>query len=277
MTLPHRSVLVTGCSSGIGLATARLAKSKGWRVLATARKSQDIARLRDSDGLEVIPLELTDPASIARCADAALAATEGKLGALFNNAAYGQAGAIEDVRPEVMRRQLETNLIGPHDLARRLIPAMRRNGAGRIVQCSSVLGLVSGPFRGTYSASKFALEALSDAMRIELAGTGIHVSIIEPGPIRTRFIDNVIKSIEDDIDVDGSVHRELYSARLMALRNGGKSTFKLEPEAVAAKVLHALESPRPRIRYPVTVSTRLAMLMKRTLPDRIVDRIMKGQ
>jgi NAD(P)-dependent dehydrogenase (short-subunit alcohol dehydrogenase family) len=270
----RRAILVTGCSSGIGLATARLLHRRGWRVFATARRAEDLARLAGDEGLEAVALELADPASIEACAAHVLAATEGRLEALFNNAAYGQVGAVEDLTPEVLRRQLEVNLIGTHDLTRRLVPTMRRQGHGRIVQCSSVLGLVSGRYRGAYSASKFALEALSDAMRLELAGSGIRVSLVEPGPIRTRFIDNVLAAFEGAIDWQASPHRAEYERRLAALRSGGKATFKLEPEAVAAKVLHAVESPRPKIRYYVTVPTRLAVLMRRALSSRAIDRIM---
>lgn len=273
----QRSILITGCSSGIGLASARLMKERGWRVLATARRPEDLERLARAEGLEALPLELTDPVSIATCAETALRLTEGRLDALFNNAAYGQVGAVEDLTPAVLRLQLECNLIGTHDLTRRILPAMRRQGAGRIVQCSSVLGIVAGSLRGAYSASKFALEAMSDAMRLELAGTGIHVAIIEPGPIRTRFIDNVLAAFERHIDWQGSPHRAAYERRMLALRSGGKEAFKLGPEAVAAKVAHAVESPRPRIRYRVTVPTHLAALMKRALPDRMIDRLMTGQ
>ena len=267
----RRSILITGCSSGIGLASARALKARGWRVLATARKPDDLARLREVEGLEAIPLELGDQASIAACAVEALSLTEGRLDALFNNGAYAQVGAVEDLTSEVLRQQFEVNFIGWHELTRRIIPAMRRQGHGRIVQCSSVLGFLSGPYRGAYSASKYALEGLTDAMRLELAGTGIKVSLIEPGPIRTRFLENVYTAFVANIDIDGSPHRETYRRRLESIRAGGKQTFKLGPEAVAAKLVHAVESPRPKIRYFVTTSTYLAAAMKRTLPGRIVD------
>lgn len=269
----ERSILITGCSSGIGLASARVLKARGWRVLATARKPDDLRRLRDDEGVETLHLELADPTSIARCAGHALERTGGKLTALFNNAAHGQVGAVEDVSPELMRRQFEVNLIGTHDLTRRVIPAMRANGKGRIVQCSSVLGLVSGPFRGAYCASKFALEGLTDVLRIELAGTGIQVSLIEPGPIRTRFVEHALAAFRDNIDIENSPHRDAYRARLASMERGGKATFKLEPEAVAAKLVHAVESRRARCRYYVTTPTYVAALARRILPASLLDRV----
>lgn len=269
----RRSILVTGCSSGIGLASARLLKARGWRVLATARSADDLARLERDEGVEAIRLELADPASIAACADAVLARTSGRLDALFNNAAFGQVGAVEDLSADVLRRQFEVNVVGWHDLTRRLIPAMRAQGHGRIVQCSSVLGLVATPYRGAYCASKYAVEALSDALRIELVGTGIHVALIEPGPIRTRFVATALAEFKRSIDIAGSPHRATYEARLASMEKGGKETFKLEPEAVAEKLVHAVESPRPKLRYFVTTPTYLAAALRRLLPARLLDHV----
>lgn len=266
-----RSILITGASSGIGLASARLMKARGWRVLATARTPADLERLRREEGVEAIYLDLADGEAIARCADEALALTGGALAALFNNGAYGQVGAVEDLSAEVLRRQIEVNLIGTHELTRRIIPAMRARGAGRIVQCSSVLGFVSAPYRGAYCASKFALEALSDAMRIELRGSGISVSIIEPGPIRTRFVETALAHFRRTVDIEGSAHRDTYRARLASMEQGGKSTFKLEPEACAWKLVHAVESARPRRRYFVTVPTYIAAASQRLLPPSLAE------
>lgn len=270
-----RSILITGCSSGIGLASVRAMKARGWRVLATARTPADLARLASEEGVDALHLELADAASIAACADEALRLTGGRVDALFNNGAYGQVGAVEDLTADVLRRQIEVNFIGTHDLTRRLIPAMRAHGFGRIVQCSSVLGLVSGKYRGAYCASKFALEALSDAMRLELEGTGIRVSLIEPGPIRTRFLDTALSMFEKHVDIDASPHRDTYRARLISMRAGGKSTFKLEPEAVAVKLVHACESARPKRRYFVTTPTYIAAFVKRVAPDFILDAFLK--
>lgn len=273
--MTSRAILITGASSGIGLASARMLKGRGWRVLATARKPADLARLREEEGVEALHLELADPASVLRCATETLRLTDGAIDAVFNNAAFGQVGAVEDLSADVLRRQLEINLIGGHELTRRLIPAMRARGRGRIVQCSSVLGLVSGPYRGAYVASKFALEGLSDALRIELAGSGIHVSLIEPGPIRTRFVETALAAFKAEIDIEGSPHRDAYRARLAAMEAGGKQAFKLEPEAVAEKLVHAVESGRPRVRYFVTTPTYAADLLRRVLPARLLDRVLK--
>ncbi len=266
-----RAILITGCSSGIGLASARVFKARGWRVLATARRPEDRARLERELGVEALALELTEPASIEACAQGALERTGGRLYGLFNNAAFGQVGAVEDLTPDLLRRQLEVNLIGTHDLTRRVLPAMRRHGAGRIVMCSSVLGLAAVPLRGAYCASKFALEALTDSLRIELKGTGIAVSLIEPGPIRSRFVESALANFVATVDIEGSPHRETYRARLEAMKGGGASFFKLEPEAVAAKLVHALESQRPRRRYYVTVPTYLAAAGKCLLPGPLAD------
>lgn len=269
--MTRKTILITGCSSGIGLASARIMRGHGWRVLATVRTDEDHARVSSELGVEVLRLDLGDPASIARCADEALRLSDGQIDALFNNGAYGQVGAVEDLSADVLRRQMEVNLIGTHDLTRRFIPAMRERGAGRIVQCSSVLGFVSVPYRGAYCASKFALEALSDAMRHELGGTGIHISIIEPGPIRTRFVEHALENFRSTVDIETSAHRETYMARLAAMEQGGKSTFKLEPEAVAFKLVHAAESARPKRRYKVTIPTYLAAAGKRVLPASLAD------
>jgi NAD(P)-dependent dehydrogenase (short-subunit alcohol dehydrogenase family) len=269
--MTQRSILITGCSSGIGLASARIMKARGWRVLATARRPEDLAMLSREVGVEALPLELADSASIAACAAEALHRTGGDLYALFNNAAYGQLGAVEDLSTELLRRQLEVNVLGTHELTRTIVAAMRKQGEGRIVMCSSVLGLAAMPHRGAYCASKFALEALSDSLRLELRGTGLHVSIIEPGPIRTRFVEHALANFKTSIDIEASAHRDTYRARLAVLDAGGQGRFKLEPEAVARKLVHAVESRRPKARYYVTVPTYLAAAAKRLLPLSIQD------
>ncbi|MDX2317577.1 MAG: SDR family oxidoreductase [Hyphomicrobiaceae bacterium] len=269
----QRSVLITGCSSGIGLASALEMKARGWRVFATARKPEDIARLRDEHGLESLYLDYADPASIAAAAAHVLEATNGALTALYNNGAYGQPGAIEDITPDVLRQQFEVNVIGWLDLTRRIIPAMRARGEGRIVFCSSVLGLIVAPYRGAYAASKFAVEALADALRMELAGSGIQISLIEPGPIATRFVEHCLEAYRRNIDMEGSPHREIYRTRLAKMEEGGKKSFKLGPEAVAAKLVHALESKRPKARYYVTFPTYAAAFLRRLLPARALDAV----
>jgi len=271
--MEQRSILITGCSSGIGLASAREMKARGWRVFATARKPEDIKRLRDEIGVESLYLDYAEPASIAAAAEQVLAATGGTLSALFNNGAYSQPGAVEDLRPEVLRVQFEVNVFGWHDLTTRLIPAMRAQGEGRIVFCSSVLGLIAAPYRGAYCASKFAIEALADALRIELAPSGIKVILIEPGPIASRFVEHALEAYRRNIDLEGSPHRAIYRARIARLEQGGSQTFKLGPEAVAAKLVGALTSKRPKSRYYVTLPTYAAVLMRRLLPTRVLDAV----
>ncbi|APE29649.1 short-chain dehydrogenase [Halomonas aestuarii] len=269
-----RSVLVTGASSGIGQAAALALAKRGWRVFATARREEDLARLRD-EGLTAVPLDLDDSDSIAACLEAVLEATDGRLDALFNNAAYGQPGAVEDLSREVLRAQLETNLLGTHELTCRVLTAMRRQGAGRIVQNSSVLGLAAMPYRGAYVCSKFALEGLTDTLRQELHGSGIRVSLIEPGPITSRFRENAYRAFKAHIDTAHSAHADTYravEARLAGHDDGGP--FTLGPDAVVDKLVHALESPRPRARYYVTVPTHLFGTLKRLLGTRMLDRVL---
>ncbi|MCP5083866.1 MAG: SDR family oxidoreductase [Alphaproteobacteria bacterium] len=269
----EKSVLITGCSTGIGYHCAHAMKERGWRVFATARKPQDLARLK-YEGLETVYLDYADPKSISHCADFVLQQTGGKLLGLFNNGAYGQPGAIEDLSTDILRRQLETNVFGWHDLTRRLLPAMRKNGQGRIVQNSSVLGLVALKWRGAYNASKFAIEGLSDTMRLELEGTGVHVVLIEPGPIKSKFVNSSLEHFRKNIDVEGSVHKDLYQGQLARMEGsaqtaGGK--FKLGPEAVQKCLVKALEDPNPRAHYYVTKPTFILGALRRLLPQRALD------
>ncbi|MCV3734615.1 SDR family oxidoreductase [Rhizobium sp. TRM96647] len=261
-----RTIIVTGCSSGIGAHCARALKADGWRVFATVRKEADRAPL-EADGIEALIMDYTDPASIAALADTVLARTGGRIDALFNNGAYGQAGAVEDLPVEALRRQFETNVFGWHDLTRRLIPAMRSQGHGRIVQCSSILGLVPYRWRGAYNASKFALEGLSLTLRMELAGSGVHVSLIEPGPIESRFTANAIAHIEKNIDLEGSVHAEEYRRQMRRLRGeSAPARGKLGPDAVYSVLRHALNARAPRPHYIVTSPAKKGALLKKLLP-----------
>ncbi|QTP58796.1 SDR family oxidoreductase [Billgrantia antri] len=270
------SVLVTGGSSGIGHAAAHALAQRGWRVFTTARRGEDIARL-EGEGLEVLSLELSSSESIERCVAQLLERTDGRLDALFNNAAYGQPGAVEDLSREVLRAQLEANLLGTHELTTRIIPVMRKQGSGRIVQNSSVLGFAALPYRGAYVCSKFALEGLTDALRQELHGSGIHVSLIEPGPIASRFRENAYRAFRANIDTEHSVHRETYravEARLAGRKDSSGGTFTLGPDAVVDKLIHALESRRPKPRYHVTLPTHLFGVLKRLLSTRGMDRVL---
>ena len=271
----EHSVLITGCSSGIGYRCAHGLKARGFRVFASARKQKDVERLT-GEGLEALRLDLDDPDSIGWAVDQVLSRTDGRLYALFNNGAYGQPGAVEDLSREVLRAQFETNLLGWHDLTCRFIPVMRKQGYGRIVQNSSILGLVTLASRGAYVASKFALEGLTDTLRLELDGSGIHISLIEPGPIESRFRANSHEKFRVNIDVDNSLHRERYlAAEKRLLKEGPAQPFTLPPEAVLTKLLHALESRRPRARYYVTVPTYLFGNLRRILPTRALDWVLR--
>ncbi len=261
-----KTILISGCSSGIGLCVANGLKARGHRVFAGARQASDVARLR-AQGLESLYLDLRDPVSIDQAVEQVLTATGGVLDALFNNAAYGQPGAVEDLSREALREQFETNLFGTHELTNQVLPVMRRQGHGRIIQNSSVLGLVAMPYRGAYNASKFALEGLSDTLRLELKNTGIHVSLIEPGPILSRFRENAYAAFLKHIDKARSPHRDQYEAMERRLvTQGPAAPFTLPPQAVLGKVTHALESSRPRIRYYVTAPTYLFAATRRLLP-----------
>jgi NAD(P)-dependent dehydrogenase (short-subunit alcohol dehydrogenase family) len=267
----QRSILITGCSSGIGHTCAHGLAARNWRVIASARKPADVARLQ-SEGLTAVQLDLDDPASIQAGLDAALTMTGGRLDALFNNGAYGQPGAVEDLTREVLRAQFETNLFGWHDLTRRVIPLMRQQGQGRIVHNSSVLGVIALPYRGAYVASKFALEGLTDALRLELAGSGIAVSLIEPGPILSRFRENGHAAYQHAIDAEHSVHRATYERMVERLTTDGPAQpFTLPPEAVLKKLIHALESRKPRPRYYVTFPTYLMGTLRRLLSTAALD------
>lgn len=272
-----KSILITGCSSGIGYCAAQGLHARGYRVFATARKTADVARLQE-EGLESLQLDLNDSDSIQSCLETILERTGGTLDALFNNAAFGQTGAVEDLRREVLRAQFETNLFGTHELTCLVLPVMRRQGHGRIIQNSSVLGLVTMPFRGAYSASKFALEGLTDTLRMELRDSPIHVSLIEPGPILTRFRANSLELFKRNIDFEHSPFQETYRATLQRLEKTGAAVpFTLTPEAVLKKLLHALESPRPKARYYVTVPTYLFAYLRRLLPTRLLDSVVANR
>jgi len=271
----ERAILITGCSSGIGLCVARGLRQRGYRVFATARKLQDVDRL-NALGLESLPLDLDDSDSIAWAVEEILRRTGDRLYGLFNNGAWGQPGAVEDLRREVLRAQFETNVFGWLDLTNRIIPVMRRQGYGRIIMNSSVLGFAAMPMRGAYNASKFAIEGLTDTLRMELAGTPIHVVLVEPGPIESRFRANALAHFVNNIDIDASVFAESYRTTLKRLEAEGPVVpFTLPPEAVLNKVVHALESRWPKPRYYVTVPTWLFGYLKRVLPVRLMDAILR--
>jgi NAD(P)-dependent dehydrogenase (short-subunit alcohol dehydrogenase family) len=268
----QKSILITGCSSGIGYDAAHGLQKRGWRVFATCRKPADCARLQ-TEGLESFPLDYADEASIAAALAEALSRTGGTLDALFNNGAYACPGAVEDLPRAALREIFETNLFGYHDLARRVIPVMRRQGQGRIVNCSSVLGLVALKWRGAYVATKFAMEGLTDVLRIEMQGTGIQVVLIEPGPVTSRIRANAIPHFERWIDWKASARAAEYKGLMHRLYDddGTPDRFELPPSAVTAKLIHALESRRARPRYFVTTPIHAMNIARRILPTRALD------
>ncbi|XSG85718.1 MAG: SDR family NAD(P)-dependent oxidoreductase [Methylohalobius sp. ZOD2] len=272
---PVNTILITGCSSGIGYVTAQGLKERGYQVFASARKSEDVERLK-AEGFEAVQLDLDDSASIQTAVTDVLERTGGTLDALFNNGAWGQVGAVEDLSRDVLRAEFETNLFGTHELTNTVLPIMRRQGHGRILYNSSVLGLIALPYRGAYNASKFALEGLVDTLRLELSGTRIYPVLIEPGPILTKFRDNAYRKFKENIDPEPSPYREVYRKMEEKLTTDGPVVpFTLPPEAVLQKVIYALESPRPKIRYYVTVPTYLFGFLKRVLPLRALDWILR--
>ncbi|WP_371156836.1 SDR family NAD(P)-dependent oxidoreductase [Jannaschia sp. 2305UL9-9] len=268
-----RSILITGCSSGIGLDAARRLSERGWQVFAACRKPEDCARL-EAEGLTSPLIDYEDGATIAPALDRVLDATGGTLTALFNNGAYAIPGLVEDLPTEALRQTFEANFFGWHTLTRQVIPVMRAQGHGRIVQNSSVLGFAAMPWRGAYNATKFAVEGLTDTLRMEMRGTGIHVSLIEPGPITSAFRANARANFEAWIDWRTSVRSKDYEVEIRRLGSGDKGRFELPASAVTAKLIHAIEAPKPRPRYYVTVPTYLGGAMKRLFPTSLSDRIL---
>lgn len=277
MTSALKSILITGAASGIGFDAAQTLQSKGWRVFASCRQKADAERLMANGFPDAIHLDYEDPDSITAAVNHVLTSTGGSLDALFNNGAYAIPGPIEDLSRAAMTASLNANFLGWHDLTVQLLPAMRAQGHGRIVNCSSVLGLVATPYRGAYCASKFAVEAWSDALRMEMVDAGIFVSLIEPGPIVTEFRANAVKRFEQWVDWENSLRVEEYRTGLLdrVYKGSGNSPFSKPASAVTAKLIHAIESPRPKARYFVTVPTYGADVLRRLLPTSLLDQVMK--
>ncbi len=267
----QKTILITGCSSGIGYCVAAGLKQRGYRVIATARRAESVVQLK-AEGFESLQLDLAQSESIQQAFEQIMQLTDGKLYALFNNGAFGLPGAVEDLTRDNLKFQFETNVFGWLELTNLVIPVMRQQGFGRIIQNSSVLGFVAMPFRGAYNASKFAIEGLTDTLRLELKGTGIYISLIEPGPILSRFRANAVQALQQHIDIENSVHREKYLGVLERLnKEGAAAPFTLPPEAVLKRVIHALEAKKPRVRYYVTFPTYLFAFLKRILSHRQLD------
>lgn len=267
-----KSILITGCSTGIGLHAAHAMRALGWRVFAACRKAEDCARLQ-AEGFDAPVLDYQRQETIDAALQEVLEATGGTLDAVFNNGAYAIPGAVEDLSTDALRDIFETNFFGWHSLTSVVIPVMRAQGHGRIVQCSSVLGLITMPWRGAYNATKFALEGLTDTLRQEMRDTDIEVILIEPGPITSEFRANSIKQFERWVDWKSSPRAAQYEAELRPRLYASvkKDTFELGPEAVSAKLIHAVTSPRPRPRYYVTAPTYISGFMRRVLPTKALD------
>ena len=270
------TVLITGCSSGIGYHVAKGLKERGYNVYATARKEADVQRLI-SEGIKCLQLDYADSESVQDLANELMLLVGTNLYGVFHNGAYGQPGAVEDLTRETLEKQFAANVFGWMELNNRLIVMMRQNNRGRIIFNSSVLGLVSLPFRGAYNASKYAIEGFADTLRLELSDTNIKVSLIEPGPIESRFRANALQALKDNVNMEDSVHRDRYKRTIARLaKEGHVEPYTLSPEAVLEKVIHAFEHNSPKAHYYVTKPTYIMGFLKRILPTKVMDKfIMK--
>lgn len=273
----QKSILITGCSSGIGYDAAHGLKRKGWRVFATCRKAEDCARL-EAEGLESFPLDYESQDSMDAAVAETLERTGGTLDAVFNNGAYGIPGLLEDLPTDGLRAIFETNFFAQHELTRQLIPVFRKQGHGRILMNSSVLGFAALTWRGAYNSTKFAMEGWADTLRLELTGTNIHVVLIEPGPITSLIRENSVPHYEKWIDPESSARRDEYKnkleKRLYRPTVDKPDPFELPASAVTSVVLDALTLMKPRPRYRITTPTKAFSVLKRLLSTRMLDRIL---
>ncbi|MCG9051904.1 SDR family NAD(P)-dependent oxidoreductase [Laribacter hongkongensis] len=270
----EKRILVTGCSSGIGLASALCLQQAGWQVFASARRAEDVEKLRPQFPL-ALQMDVDSSESIRAGVARVLEQTGGMLDAVFSNAGFGQPGAVEDIPRNALRQQFETNVFGTWELVSEVLPVMRRQGHGRILFNSSVLGFAPMRWRGAYNASKFALEGMVDTLRLELDGTGIQVSLVEPGPIVSRFRPNALQHFLVHVDHRHSVHADVYERELQRLQKEGEATrFTLPASAVAEVVVHALNARHQKARYRVTFPTHLFWWLRHVLPQRALDRLL---
>ncbi|CAM3575891.1 Ribitol 2-dehydrogenase [Vibrio aerogenes CECT 7868] len=269
-----KSILITGCSSGIGYTAAHALHERGYFVIASCRKEEDVERIR-SEGIECIQLDVTRPDQVDNAIRQVLEMTDNNLYAVFNNGAYGQPGALEDLPTDAMKAQFETNFFGWHDLTTKLIPHFRQRGTGRIIQNSSVLGFAAMKYRGAYNASKFALEGWTDTLRLELQGSGISISLLEPGPIETRFRDNALAAFLRWVEPEQSIHAARYAQQIERLsKEKSANPYSLPPEACLPAIYHCLEHTSPKLRYRITKPTQVFAVLKRLLPGRWLDFIL---
>lgn len=265
-----KTVLITGCSSGIGYTCAKGLSKLGYSVFATCRNDADVKRLQ-AEGLNAFKLDLCDSSSLHVALAWMLSLTNGRIDVLFNNGAYGQPGAVEDLKRDVLREQFETNVFGTQELTNLVLPYMRKQKSGKIIYNSSILGFVAMSYRGAYNASKFAIEGLADTLRLELHGSGVEVVLIEPGPIRSNFRKNALAKFLANVDQERSAHREIYAKTLERLQKSGDGVFTLGAEAVLEVLVQAIEARKPKFRYPVTFPTKLFVWLKRLLPTSWMD------
>ncbi len=271
----QKTILITGASTGIGFYVAHELKQRGYRAIASCRSMEDVARLQQ-EGLECVQLDLANSESIRRGFEEVMKLTGNELYGLFNNGAYGQPGAVEDLPINALRQQFDTNFFGWCELTNLALRIMLQQGYGRIIQNSSVLGLAAMPLRGAYNASKYAIEGISDTLRLELEGTNVYVSLIEPGPIESQFRKNALAALREHIDIENSRHNATYRSAITRLEKTETTTpFTLGPEAVFQRVIHALEAKRPQARYYVTFPTYLVGFMKRILPVALLDKLLR--
>ena len=267
------NILLTGCSTGIGYFCAKELHKNGYKVYATCRYEKDVKRLQD-EGLEAYKLDLRSSKSIQNAVDWVVQKTDGKINVLFNNGAYGQPGAVEDLTREVLKEQFETNVFGTQELTNMILPYMRKNGFGRVVYNSSVLGIISMAYRGAYNASKYAIEGLCDTLRLEFKSSNIDVILIEPGPIRSDFRKNALKKFQENIDVKSSVHVKVYEKTLERLEAEGDAPFTLGEVAVYDALIKAITSKKPKARYRVTFPTKLFWFLRRVLSTKMLDKVL---
>ncbi len=271
------TILITGCSSGIGYDTAKQLHQQGWRVFASCRRAEDVARLQSEGLADTLLLDVTDSAQIEAAFAHILAQTGGRLDALFCNAGYGQVGAVEDIPRIALHQQFNTNVFGTWECITHAMTIFRRQGRGRVLVNSSILGFAAMPWRGAYNSSKFALEGLADTLRHETHGSAIFVSLIEPGPIATRFRPNALEKFKQYIDIDKSVHAESYRAQLARLATEGDAApFTMSSPDCAAVCVKALLAERPKARYRITLPTQVFWYLKRLLPTRWLDAVQRA-
>ena len=271
-TLKKQSILITGCSTGIGLETALLLKEKGLLVFATARKKEDVQKLKQL-GLNSFLLDVTKKETITTTLNEILKITNDTLDIVFNNAGFGQPGAIEDLPTNILRKQFETNVFGLHELTLQILPIMKAQGYGKIIQHSSVLGFVSLKLRGAYNASKYAIEGLTDTLRLELKNTNISVSLLNTGPVISEFRNNAKQKLKENIDCENSRFKQSYNKSLEA--NKSDVPFTLEANAVANIVLKIINSKAPKPRYYITKATYILGFAKRILSTSNLDKILE--